>query len=75
MVVYEVGVTERFPDGVRYRPFYARDRRVVVGYDNHHPKGHHRHVEGREEPYAFESVERLVSNFLADVQKSGGKRT
>ena len=75
MVVYEVDVTERYPDGVRYRLFYVRDRRVVVGYDNHHPKGHHRHIEDRQEPYAFESGERLVSDFLAEVEKSGGKRT
>ncbi len=36
-------------------------------YDNHHPKGHHRHIAGREEPYLFGSVQGLVADFLAEA--------
>ena len=74
MVVYQVEAGMKYTDGVRYRLFYVRDRRVIVGYDNHYPKGHHRHVGDRQEPYAFSSMERLVADFLAEVGKSGGKR-
>jgi hypothetical protein len=44
------------------------DRRIF-GYDNERGKGDHRHHRGREEPYRFTSVEKLVSDFLADVAK------
>lgn len=73
MTVYGVGKTEKYPDGVRYRLFFIREGKAVVGYDNHYPKGHHRHIEGREEPYVFESVERLVADFLREAEKAGGK--
>lgn len=43
-------------------------------YDNHHPKGHHRHIEGAEEPYEFIDVDKLVSDFEADVRRMKGKR-
>jgi hypothetical protein len=29
---------------------------VAVLYDNHHPKGHHRHLEGREETGSWMST-------------------
>jgi hypothetical protein len=40
-----------------------------VGYDNERPKGDHRHLDGVEEAYAFTTVEDLVRDFLADVEK------
>lgn len=30
----------------------------------------HRHIEGREEPYAFTNVEQLIADFLADVRRA-----
>ena len=53
----------------KYRLYYGRDGRRIVGYDNERGKGDHRHHRGREEPYRFTSVEKLVSDFLADVAK------
>jgi hypothetical protein len=38
-----------------------------VGYDNERGKGDHRHVQGRELVYRFTSPERLVADFLRDV--------
>lgn len=37
-------------------------------YDNHQPKGPHRHVGSREEPYTFVDVDQLVEDFLKDVR-------
>jgi hypothetical protein len=51
----------------RYRLYYSRSGKRLSGYDNERPKGDHRHVEGREEPYVFTDVETLVHDFLADV--------
>ena len=53
--------------GYKYSLFYGRDGVRIVGYDNERPKGDHRHVEGRQEAYAFTTVERLVEDFTADV--------
>lgn len=51
----------------KYRLHYGRGGKRLVGYDNERGKGDHRHYRGREEVYQFTTVERLVSDFLADV--------
>jgi len=57
----------------KYRLFYGRAGKRIVGYDNERPKGDHRHVDGKEEPYAFTNVEALVRDFLADVEQRRAK--
>lgn len=52
----------------KYRLYYGRNGVRIVGYDNERPKGDHRHVRGVETPYAFDTVEGLVRDFLADVE-------
>jgi len=51
----------------KYRLYYGRGGKRFFGYDNERGKGDHRHRHGREETYRFTTVERLVSDFLADV--------
>jgi hypothetical protein len=41
-----------------------------VGYDNEAGKGDHRHLGLREEPYMFTTVEALIADFLADVERA-----
>jgi len=41
----------------------------VVGYDNHWPKGRHRHVLREEGPYAYQNVETLIADFRADIAR------
>ncbi len=53
----------------KYRLFYGRHGRRIVGYDNERPKGDHRHRDGREEPYVFTTVEALIQDFLTDVKQ------
>lgn len=77
LVIWKVPVTGQNPLGVRYRLAFIRrgERRPAVLYDNHHPKGHHRHVEGMEEPYNFAGVDQLLEDFVADVSRIvGGRR-
>ena len=62
------------PHGLKYRLYFGRDGKCLVRYDNEAGKGDHRHVLGRERPYAFVSVERLRQDFEADVRRYGGKR-
>ncbi len=76
MVVWHVEPNPRQPDGVRYRLALVRAGRTSpsVLYDNHHPKGHHRHLEGVEESYQFVDVDRLLADFMADVKRVTGGR-
>ena len=71
MVIWRVPPTPQQPEGVRYRLALIRagDKRPTILYDNHRPKGHHRHFAGSEEPYRFINVGRLTADFLADVRR------
>jgi hypothetical protein len=69
MRVWEVpvpvlGSAHRF----KYSLYYGRNGVRLVGYDNERGKGDHKHIDGVEYPYEFVSVEKLVSDFLADVE-------
>lgn len=57
----------------KYRLFYGRAGKRIVGYDNERPKGDHRHVGGREERYEFTNVEKLIDDFLNDVAARKGE--
>jgi YD repeat-containing protein len=68
--IWEVPVDEKNPDAIRYRLAYipAGQKTPSVLYDNHHPKGHHKHIEGRETGYEFSGVENLIRDFRQDIE-------
>ena len=39
------------PHGLKYRLYFGRDGKRLVGYDNERGKGDHRHYGSVEEPY------------------------
>jgi hypothetical protein len=53
--------------GYKYRAVYVLDGQRIVGFDNERGKGDHRHLDGKELPYTFTSVEQLVEDFIAAV--------
>ncbi len=53
--------------GFKYRAVYSVNGVRVVGFDNERGKGDHCHLDGREYPYRFTSVEQLVEDFIAAV--------
>ena len=53
----------------KYRLFYGREGRRIVGFDNERLKGDHRHLDGVETPYTFSTVQDLVRDFLTEVEK------
>ncbi|UPA25297.1 toxin-antitoxin system TumE family protein [Shinella oryzae] len=53
----------------KYRLFYGRDGRRIVGFDNERGKGDHCHLDGRELRYAFTTVSALLADFQAEVAK------
>ena len=68
LVIWRVPTTPRSPSGVRYRLAFVRqdEEKPAVLYDNHFPKGHHRHVQGVEEAYSFTDVDQLLADRLHD---------
>ncbi len=74
LVIWKVAPNPRQPEGLRYRLVLLRRGEEIpaVLYDNHHPKGHHRHVEGIENAYEFTDLERLIADFAADVRRVTG---
>jgi hypothetical protein len=53
----------------KYRLFYGRDGKRIVGFDNESGKGDHCHLDGRELPYEFTTIEALLGDFRAELAK------
>ena len=53
--IYSVPVSKKTPSGYRFRCFMVDpvSGEELVGYDNHWPKGPHRHCRGEETSYEF----------------------
>jgi hypothetical protein len=62
--------TAERPHGLKYSLYFGRNGQRIVGYDNEAGKGDHRHYGQREETYIFTTVEALVADFLADVERA-----
>ncbi len=58
---------------LKYSLFYGIPGERLVGYDNEHGKGDHRHYRERTERYAFATPEKLIEDFLADVRRLRGE--
>lgn len=58
--------------GLKYRLYYGYPGTCLVRYDNERGKGDHRHERDQEEPYTFVSVERLIGDFRADIERLRG---
>jgi hypothetical protein len=76
IVLWQVERSARHPEGVRYRLAFIRagEETPALLYDNHHPKGHHRHVGTHEEAYFFTTVEQLVADFTTEAHRLEGER-
>ena len=54
--------------GYKYRAVYVVDGVRIVGFDNKRGKGDHCHMDGKELPYTFISVDQLLEDFIAAVE-------
>jgi len=63
--VWRLKVSERYPEGLKYRLVLADSTasQVHLLYDNHWPKGHHVHRGDQEEPYLFKSMIETIREF------------
>ena len=54
--------------GYKYRLVYVEEGRRVIGFDNERGKGDHMHKGDRQVPYAFFNVDRLIDDFIREVE-------
>ena len=70
MVIWQLpSPSDDRPHGLKYRLFYGREGKRIVGYDNERGKGDHKHLLDVEKRYKFISVEKLIADFLADIER------
>ncbi len=55
--------------GYKYRAVYVVQGVRILGFDNERGKGDHCHMDGKELPYTFTSVDQLLEDFIAAVEK------
>ena len=69
-VIWAVPKSAVQPEGIRYRLAYIPKGRKspAVLYDNHHPKGRHKHLGERQLAYEFAGVEKLLEDFRRDIE-------
>jgi hypothetical protein len=68
--IWQVTKQPAFPTGVKYAFYFIGpppEHTVILGYDNHHGKGHHRHIRGKETPVTASSVSALFHRFRREV--------
>jgi len=53
----------------KYRLFYGKDGRRIVGLENKPGKGDHRHLDGAEHPYLFTTTDTPLSDFRKEIIK------
>lgn len=56
----------------KYRLYCGRNGQCLVRFDNEQGKGDHKHVMGKERPYAFRDIPTLLSDFGEEVERAGG---
>jgi hypothetical protein len=73
--VWDVPVSAHYPEGLKYSMFLVAKEsgQVIVGFDNHKPKGPHLHHHGKEVAYEFRGVDKLIEDFWHWAEKEGFK--
>jgi len=69
--VWQIPASKDYPKGLKYSLFLVAESKVVIGFDNHKPKGPHIHFGDNEHPYTFEGVDKLVDDFWDMARKAG----
>lgn len=69
--VWKIPKDKNYEEGIKYSLYLVHNGKVVVGFDNHKPKGHHLHIDGKEKKYTFTSNKKLLADFWQLVSNKG----
>lgn len=53
----------------KYRLAFVANGERIIGFNNERGKGDHCHVEGKERPYILTDVDRLIEDFIGEVER------
>lgn len=73
--VWNVPCSVHYPEGLKYSLFLVsrESGQVILGFDNHKPKGPHLHYQGKELTYLFLGIDQLIDDFWKRTEKEGFK--
>lgn len=71
--IWEVPRSDHYPEGIKFSLFLVSEGRILVGLDNHRPKGPHQHTQSGEVPYHYVDEKQLLEDFWSWVKKKGFK--
>ncbi len=69
--IWKVPKSKDYPWGVKFSLFLVSSGQVLVGIDNHKPKGPHLHLGEQEISYLFQNERDLVNDFWDLTRKAG----
>lgn len=69
--VWRVPKSHAYPAGIKFSLFLVAEGQVLVGMDNHKPKGPHLHLGEKEIPYDFRDAKSLIADFWDLARKAG----
>jgi hypothetical protein len=69
--IWNVPKSKDYPEGRKFSLFLVSGGEVVVGIDNHKPKGPHLHLGNRELAYLYRDEKSLLEDFWDFARKAG----
>ena len=69
--IWSVPKSRDYRTGIKYSLYLVAQGNVIVGMDNHKPKGPHLHLGEQELPYLFRGIPKLLADFWDLVRKAG----
>jgi hypothetical protein len=69
--IWSVPRSDDYPLGRKFSLFLVTSGEVVVGIDNHKPKGPHLHLGNQELPYLYRNQRSLLADFWDLARKAG----
>ena len=69
--VWQVPKAKHYEDGRKFSLFLVLKGRIIIGIDNHRPKGPHLHLGAEEVPYNYVDDDQLLNDFWDLVRKAG----
>lgn len=69
--VWRIAKSRDYPSGLKFSLFLVCHGRVLIGMDNHKPKGPHLHLGTEEIPYNFSGPDQLLTDFWELVRTAG----
>lgn len=71
--IWQLAESHKYPFGLKYSLFCInkKTKEIIIGFDNHFPKGPHIHKNEQELSYSFLGYEKLIDDFWDELAARG----